>query len=71
MFDTVAAVVFPDSLTHSDVARGLGGEVLGAGFVQFYSEDGEVLAQTYGRSDSLNIAPRGEDAALIEKEIPC
>jgi hypothetical protein len=70
-----SVVIFSDTLSHADIARGLGvgfvGPVLGAGFVQFYTEDGEVLAQTYGRSDSLNIAPRGEDAALLEKEILC
>jgi hypothetical protein len=58
-------------VSHADVAGGIGGKILGAGFVQFYEDDGDVLAQTYGRSDSMNLAPRGEDAALLEKDILC
>ena len=61
-------IVFADTLQHGDVARGVGGKVLGAGFVEFFAAD-QCEAQTYGRSDSLNIAPRGEDAALLEREL--
>lgn len=58
-------VVFSDFLQHSDVARGLGGKVMGAGFC-FLNEDGHYVC--YGKSVSLGVESDAErDSKILNK----
>lgn len=67
--DQYFPVVFPDMLTHADVAknfmgagdpRHLPGRVVSAGFVH------PSTYETSGRSESLNLGPQPEDSLLIQ-----
>ena len=61
---SIGAVIFPETMTHADVARSLRAvDVLGAGF--FYIND--MQAVVYGRSGSLNVDSRPEDLKAINK----
>lgn len=60
----VVGVVFSEYLNHLDVALGIGGEVLGAGFC--FIEDG--IYHCYGESVSLKVKSRcEEDARILNK----
>lgn len=68
------AIVFCDALTHKDVARFTGRPVESAGFVRFGVEKdvwgGDApVAHTYGRSESLDICSKEDDAGLITRQI--
>lgn len=59
------AVLFPECVTHSDMAVAIFGDkscVLGAGFVSV----GASGASVYGRSDSLNLRARLEDNLYVD-----
>ena len=58
----IAPVVFTDLLQHRDVANGIGGRVIGAGFC-YIGDDGQYVC--YGESVSLNIVSRGEEDSKI------
>ncbi len=61
-------IVFPVWCKHSDIARaivGPDGEVLSAGFVEFYADGGNVYCDTLGESTGLKLKPRGVDSQLI------
>ena len=61
-------VVFAETLTHADVARAIGGTVLGAGFC--YIEDDKYVC--YGFSTSLKIDSRGDvDSLLLNRRFGC
>lgn len=64
-------ILFPPSLTHSDMAHRVGGEVLSAGFVQVGIRDGEVAVDAYGDSDSLKVKSDKEDSAIIRRFVLC
>jgi len=60
-------IVFPDLLSHSDVARGVafGGKIHGAGFCHI-TEKGQYIC--YGESASLNVKSRFEiDSKILNK----
>ena len=66
-------IVFPAYVGHNDMARSLGitpDDVLAAGFVAFapkkYS-DSVANVSTYGKSVTLGVESRPEDASLIRK----
>lgn len=64
--DLMAAVIFPESITHADIARKLfvEGSIVSAGFVCF---DKEGKPFSYGDSVGLKIKSRGEkDQRLLE-----
>jgi hypothetical protein len=78
MFET--PILFPSFVGHDDMARSLGivpGKVLGAGFVEFSAKEHlhcglpfhVVEAVTYGKSTSLGVESREEDANLIRKAL--
>lgn len=54
-------LVFSDLLNHSEVANGIGGKVVSAGFCHI--EDGRYCC--YGESVSLNVESRPEEDARI------
>lgn len=66
-------VMFSSAMVHADVARGIGRDVLGAGFAQFYvdgdqEDDDTISVRCYGESLSLGVKSRGEeDAAIIRR----
>ena len=65
-------IVFPVWCKHSDIARalvGADGEVLSAGFVEFYADGGNAHVETLGESTSLKLAPGGNDAQLIARAL--
>lgn len=63
----VAPIVFSELLTHADVARGVGGTVLGAGFC-YINEKGRFTC--YGNSVSLKIESVPErDSKILNKEL--
>lgn len=63
---TPAPVVFPETMKHSDVARALGGKVLGAGFC--YIENDMYVC--YGASTSLHVNSREDlDAEILNTRL--
>jgi hypothetical protein len=66
-------IVFPNTFTHSDVARRYGYDnIISAGFVSFGDVgSGDVGSACYGKSVSLGIGGEriGLDAELIDKYI--
>lgn len=60
-------ILFSEALTHKDVAAGFFYPVVSAGFCSMYADQGNVNVSVWGRSDSLNIAGRREDADLIRR----
>jgi len=60
-------ILFPYMINHSDVSNGYVGEVVSAGFVQVDLETGVV--SVFGKSDSLKIESRPEDAEIIKREL--
>jgi hypothetical protein len=55
-------------VAHSDLAAAFAREpdrVVSAGFVEFYVEAYANCVRTFGRSESLNLEPRPQDARLI------
>jgi hypothetical protein len=66
IIDDFNVVVFSACMTHANVANAIGGEVTGAGFVEFVSTDDlEVRAVVSGASISLGIGPSPLDEGLI------
>lgn len=68
-----SAIVFSPAIAHSEMV-GYGKEADGAGFVRFdanVDQYGEtiIVAKTWGRSDSLDVVSREEDAAIITRQI--
>jgi hypothetical protein len=56
--------VFSETVTHADVARAVGGTVLGAGFCQIAGDQ----FHCYGESISLRVKSRGdEDSNILNK----
>jgi hypothetical protein len=63
-------LVFSEILVHAEVARAYPGRVVSAGFVSFRaSPDGDLTADAWGESISLNVASRPEDSGIITKLI--
>jgi hypothetical protein len=60
--------LFSSLMKHDDIERRLGVKTLSAAHVSFHEIDGELLANVHGRSGSLNMDPRPEDAAIIEDD---
>lgn len=69
-----SAILFPETVIHRDVGRihsASGVRVLSAGFVQIdhgCGYDGKAVVSVYGRSESLRMEPRPEDAELIRRD---
>ena len=63
-----AFFIFPDCKQHSIVANQLGylNHVTGAGFIQFVDE-GRVVAECYGESNSLRVGVGVRDSVIITK----
>jgi hypothetical protein len=60
----ITPIVFTDLLQHVDVANGIGGTVIAAGFC--YIQDGRYVC--YGESVSLRVKTRGaEDEKILNK----
>jgi len=70
MIDEHTPVLFPEHLTHVDMASKLLdlGEVTSAGFVQVYNiEDGFPKIEVYGGSESLKLNSNPKDSRWIMK----
>ena len=62
-------VIFPNWVSHLDMATTLGALVLGAGFVDIeVNSDGHVEFTAHGKSQSLGIESRLEDTLLLNKQ---
>ena len=61
-------VIFSELQTHSEIAHGLPGEVVSAGFIRIFS-DGEidVRVECYGESISLEVESRPEQDTKIAR----
>ena len=60
-------ILFPEWLTHSDVARSLGRDVVSAGFCHVGGRDeyGNPLFKCFGESVSLKVQSRGQQDSDI------
>jgi len=63
-FAGIGFVVFPDTLMHVDVSRGVGHRPVSAGFIT-WSDNKPVC---YGESLSLRIKHRPEDTELLRRD---
>lgn len=70
---SVVAVIFPEDVTHRDMAVsffGDAGNVLGAGFFHIHqSEHGELTAKVYGQSVSLRAISRPDDVLYVNQAL--
>jgi hypothetical protein len=67
---TDTPIVFPGWLTHSDMARSIGGKVLSAGFVEFWGDEfGNAQCSVMGESISLKTKPGKHDERLIAQAL--
>ena len=64
-------VFFPHSLAHAAVATMLGGAtVISAGFLSLMTDPaGKITVNCYGRSQSLDVGARPQDARLAAKAL--
>jgi hypothetical protein len=53
--------------THADVAQRLGHKTISAGFVNITFANGNLQVRTHGRSHSLDMDSRVQDADLIKQ----
>lgn len=65
-FDGLGVVIFPRSENHNDMARRIGKDVLGAGFVSTSGKTDSGL-ECYGRSISLRIGSTLEDQKALDR----
>jgi hypothetical protein len=68
-----SAIVFSAAIQHKDMV-GYNEKAQGAGFVTFSTKldsygDSIVVANAYGKSESLGIGSREEDSAIITRQI--
>lgn len=68
------AVIFPDTVQHSHLAKVMGvsvekGDVLAAGFAKTEVVEGKVVVEVYGKSFSLGIGSREEDLELVKQTL--
>lgn len=66
-------IIFSGCITHKEMV-GYGQTAQGAGFVSFITEldeygDTIVKVRAYGASDSLGVASREEDSAILTRQI--
>jgi len=59
-------VIFPAAMVHSDVANGLGGKPVSAGYFRTRIEDGKIKVSCYGDSQSLKLKPVKDDELYLE-----
>lgn len=57
--------LFPPWETHADIAARLGSKPISAGFVRILNDGKNLTVKTFGRSHSLDIDSRAQDADLI------
>ncbi len=74
-------IIFPESIGHDTIAKALTGDasssaVLSAGFVEFLPksflvkrQNATVRVECSGRSNSLDLGPRPEDARIIARAV--
>ena len=60
-------IMFSTVISHFDISKGYVGEVVSAGFFSVDLETGEV--STFGKSNTLKIESRKEDAEIIKREL--
>ncbi len=59
-------IVFSAVMNHNDVAEGVGGKVVSAGFFYTRIEDGKIKVTCYGKSQTLKLGPDKDDALYLE-----
>lgn len=65
-------MVFSETLIHREVAKETFGHdalIHGSGFLALFSYDEKVVAECYGKSESLNVSPRWDDDEKILTQI--
>lgn len=61
-------ILFPETMTHSDVARQLMADPISAGFWTVRNkEDQESTFEAFGMSVTLNLKSRDEDSDILNK----
>jgi hypothetical protein len=62
-------VIFPETYTHSDIAKGIKGQIKSAGFlyIDWNEVEKRLESKPFGESISLNLESRPEDKAIIDK----
>ena len=61
LFGQERAIIFDRDLSHNQFD-----DAIAAGFVSFSeNEDGHILVKTFGKSESLDLSSRPEDALLV------
>lgn len=65
IIDNVKPVIFSKAIEHIDEANGR--NVTSAGFCEIFSYNGRVAVSQHGRSESLNIGQKPNDAEVIRK----
>jgi hypothetical protein len=71
--ESVVAVIFPEDVTHRDMAVSFFGDtdkILGAGFFHIgQNEHGELTAKVYGQSASLRTDSRPDDVLYLNQAL--
>lgn len=63
-------IIFPKLINHDEMAKRIGDKILSAGFVNFRrNEEGDIVAQAYGSSITLNLESREEDSKIITRHM--
>ncbi len=60
-------ILFDDTISHNEFDKIFRKSVISAGFFDTSIVDGEIRVSTFGRSVSMKVESRPQDAALIEK----
>lgn len=69
--DKNAFAIFSDTQSHTDMARGMWGEPVGAGFctIQAEADSSRANVHCFGKSTTLHLESRPEDENIINYKI--
>jgi len=62
-------IIFPNFMQHVEVASRFSGQVVSAGFVQLYVENGKLRVHAYGESHSLGLKARDRDSGILDRAL--
>ncbi len=65
MLDERTPILFPAYLEHREFKNI--GNITSAGFVSIYIENGKLIVDSYGKSDTLGLEAKKEDGPTIER----
>lgn len=66
----ITPILFPEAIVHKDMLESMQrrpyrADLISAGFVDIYVEDGRQIVSCYGESESIGCKSRGADDAFI------